>query len=167
MANHTPRTNQPRNAKNNRFVRDPNVAERDAAAAELKRQGKTYQQIADALGYTNRGSAHHAVMRVMAEVRRDAGERLIAVEREELERLYQAALDILETDHQAVAQGKAVYDEDGSRVFDAGPKLQAINAARQIRESYRKLLGLDQPAKQEISGGVKYEVVGISTEDLT
>lgn len=165
MANHnTP--NQPRN-NTGRFVTDPAIADRDAQAAHLRKQGATYQQIADHLGYTNRGSAHHAVMRTMAEVRKDAGEKLIAVEREELERLYEAALELLETDHQAVAQGKAVYDDAGQPIYDAQPKIAAINAARQIRESYRKLLGLDQPAKQEISGGVKYEVVGISAEDLT
>jgi hypothetical protein len=149
------------------FFRDLDVADRDAAAADLRREGKTYEQIAAALGYTNRGSAHHAVMRAMAHIRQDAGDKLIAVEREELERLYLAALELLEADHQAVAQGRAVYDEAGQPIYDAQPKIAAINAAVKIRESYRKLLGLDQPAKQEISGGVKYEVVGVTEADLS
>lgn len=166
MANHTPRTNQPRNGGHT-FCKDPAVADRDAAAVLLRKDGKTYQEIADALGYTNRGSAHHAVMRAMAEVRRDAAEQLVAVEREELERLYLETLEIIDAKHQAVAQGKAVYAEDGTPIYDAAPRIAAINTAVKIRESYRKLLGLDQPAKQEISGGVKYEVVGISAEDLT
>jgi DNA transposition AAA+ family ATPase len=166
MANHTPRTNQPRHNAG-RFVKDPAIADRDVAAAELRKQGKTYQEIADALGYTNKGSAHHAVMRCMAEIRKDAGERMIAVEREELERLYAEAMDILERDHIHVSNGRVVYGDDGQPVLDDGPKLTAISTMRQIRESYRKLLGLDQPAKQEISGGVKYEILGVSPEDLS
>lgn len=150
-----------------RFAREPNTAERDACAAQLRKEGKTYKEIARALGYYDEGGAWRAVMRVRTEVRQEAAEGLIAVEKEELDRLYQAACDLIESDHHAVAQGKAVYADDGTPIYDAQPKLAAINAAVKIRESYRKLLGLDQPAKQEISGGVKYEVVGIEAGDLS
>lgn len=149
-----------------RYAIDPATAERDAEAARLAREGLTYQEIADELGMANRGVAWRAVARCRAEVRKEAGEELIAVERAELDRLYVAACEIIETQHIAVSNGRVVRDDDGTPIHDDGPRVAAIGAARQIRESYRKLLGLDQPAKQEISGGVKYEVVGISTEDL-
>lgn len=167
MANHTPRDKQPRNSQNGRFVTDVAVADRDAAAVRLRKDGRTYAQIAVELGYADKAAAWRAVARCTAEVRQEAASELIAVEKAELDRLYQAALEIIESDHQAVAQGKGVYAEDGTPIYDAQPKIAAIGAARQIRESYRKLLGLDQPAKQEISGGVKYEVVGVDPADLS
>ncbi len=37
---------------------------------------------------------------------------------------------------------------------------------RAIRESYRKLLGVDQPTQVAVSGAVRYEVVGVNPEDL-
>lgn len=150
-----------------KFAREPNTAERDACAAQLRKQGKTYKEIAEALGYYDQGGAWRAVARVRSEVRQEAGAELIAVEKAELDRLYVLAMEIIERQHVAVSNGRVVRDDDGTPINDDGPRLAAIGAARQIRESYRKLTGLDQPAKQEISGGVKYEVVGISAEDLT
>jgi hypothetical protein len=49
---------------------------------------------------------------------------------------------------------------------DDGPVLSAIDRIVRISESRRKLLGLDQPAKTQVSGGVTYEVVGINPDDL-
>lgn len=150
-----------------RYATEPMTAERDAAAARLKAQGKTYRQIAAEMGLQSHGIAWRAVQRCYAEVRKEAATELIAVESAELDRLYAHALELLEQDHQWVSQGKAVTAEDGSPLYDASPKIAAINALVKIRESFRKLHGLDQPGKQEISGGVKYEVVGVNPEDLT
>lgn len=150
-----------------RLVKSVDSADKAAAAAELRRQGRTYDQIAAELGYADRSGAWRAVATARAEVIREPAEGLIAVEKAELDRLYLAAMEVLERDHIHVSNGRVVRDADGTPILDDGPKLAAINAARQVRESYRKLTGLDQPAKQEISGGVKYEVVGVSTEDLT
>lgn len=157
---------QPRNPQNNRFVKDPTKAQRDADAARLRAEGRTYQQIANELGYADKGEAWRGVQRCIREVRQEAGAELIAVEAAELDRLYTEALGVLERDHVLVQFGK-VIEVDGVPEIDTAPKLAAIDRLVRIRESYRKLFGLDQPAKQEISGGVKYEVVGISTEDLT
>jgi hypothetical protein len=38
---------------------------------------------------------------------------------------------------------------------------------RQIRESYRRLYGLDAETKVNVSGAVRYEVVGVDPADLT
>jgi hypothetical protein len=50
--------------------------------------------------------------------------------------------------------------------MDDGPVLSAIDRLVRISESRRKLLGLDQPAKMNVSGGLTYEVVGIDPEAL-
>lgn len=156
---------QPRDG-NGGFLRTNASVQRDADASRLRSEGKTFQQIADALGYNDRGHAWRGIQRARVAILREPAEHLIQVESARLDELYVTALDVLERDHITVSQGRVVKDDDGVPVPDDGPKLAALRELRQIRESYRKLHGLDQPAKVAVSGGVKYEVVGIAPEDL-
>ncbi|WP_331756196.1 hypothetical protein OHA04_45685 (plasmid) [Streptomyces sp. NBC_01590] len=158
-------TEQPRDG-NNKFLYDNAAVQRDAEAARLKSDGLTYQEIADALGYSDRGNAWRGVQRAKRAILREPAEELIQVESGRLDELYVEALAVLERDHVMVANGKIVCDEDGSPLRDDGPKLAALRELRQIRESYRKLHGLDSPAKVNMEGELKYEVVGIAPEDL-
>ncbi|MFD6113609.1 hypothetical protein ACFWG0_26350 [Streptomyces yangpuensis] len=143
------------------------AVQRDADAASLKAQGKTYQQIADILGYCDRGHAWRGVQRAKQAVLREPAERLIQVEAEQLDELYVAALAVLERDHIVVSHGQIVRDEEGHPLLDDGPKLAAIRELRTLRESYRKLYGLDAEKKVNVSGGVRYEIVGIDSGDLS
>lgn len=142
--------------------------ERAAEAARLKADHPhmTYKQIADAVGYCNKGDAWRAVEKCRKAVLTSAGAELVASEAAQLDDLYVAALEILERDHLTVSHGDVVTHK-GKPVLDDGPKLAAIRELRQLRESYRKLYGLDAEKKISLSGGVRYEVVGISPEDLT
>lgn len=124
-------------------------AERDAAAARLYQQVRNYQKVADQLGYSNRGGAWRAVQRCKQVVKRQAGEELIATEAAELDELYMRALDVLDRDHITVSQGRVMKDDEGEPILDDGPKLAAIRELRNIRESYRKLYGLDAATKTE------------------
>lgn len=159
-------TEQPRDGSGN-FLYVNSSVQRDADASRLRSDGKTYQQIADALGYNDRGHAWRGIQRARRAILREPAEELIQVESARLDELYVAALDVLERDHITVSQGRVVKDDNGVPLLDDGPKLAALRELRQIRESFRKLHGLDQPAKVEMSGGVKYEVVGIDPDDLT
>jgi len=143
--------------------------ERAAAAARLKADNPrmTYQQIADAVGYSNKGDAWRAVDKCRKAVVQQAGAELVASEAAQLDDLYVAALEILERDHVTVSHGKVITGDDGQPLLDDGPKLSAIRELRAIRESYRKLHGLDAEKKINMSGGVRYEVVGIDPADLT
>lgn len=158
-------TEQPRDGSGNFLYTDAGV-QRDADASRLRSEGRTYQQIADALSYSDRGSAWRGIQRARRAILREPAEHLIQVESARLDGLYVAALDVLERDHVTVSNGRVMYDDDGNPILDDGPKLAAIRELRNIRESFRKLHGLDQPAKVAVSGGVKYEVVGIAPEDL-
>lgn len=156
---------QPRDGNGGFLYTDASV-QRDADASRLRSEGKTYQQIADELGYSDRGCAWRGVQRARRAILREPAEHLIQVESARLDELYVAALDVLERDHPAISNGRVMYDGHGTALLDDGPKLAALRELRQIRESYRKLHGLDQPAKVEVDGGIKYEVVGIAPEDL-
>jgi hypothetical protein len=155
-----------------RFTRSMTTVRRDAQAADLYADGHNYQQIADTLGYAHRRDAQKAIDRAKADVARPAINKLIATESEELDVLYAEACAILQRNHVTVSHGRVITwlnpeTQQEEPLLDDGPKLAAITAALKIRESYRKLHGLDQPAQVAVSGGVKYEVVGIDTEDLT
>lgn len=149
------------------YIRIPETAARDAKAAELRAQGWTFQQIAEELGYCDRSTARLAIRRALTDIVKGPAEKLLAIHMERLETLYEAALEVLEADHVVVSHGRIVTGEDGQPLKDNGPKLAAIREARASLESFRKLTGLDQPAKVNVSGGVKYEVVGVDPTDLT
>jgi hypothetical protein len=149
---------------NGRYTRDLATAERDAEAARLRSRGMTYRQIAAHLGVTV-GNAHAAVQRALAEVIAEPAADALAFELERLDQLYQAALKVLEAQHITVSNGRVV-ELDGVPLPDDGPVLQAIDRLVRISESRRKLLGLDQPAKTQVSGGLTYEVVGVDPDAL-
>lgn len=172
MADHdTPPTELPGNARDSKgqYVTTLAHDERAAHAARLKaaNPAMTYQQIADAVGYSNKGDAWRAVDKCRKAVVQQAGAELVASEAAQLDDLYVAALEVLERDHPMVSHGKVITGDDGQPLLDDGPKLSAIRELRAIRESYRKLHGLDAEKKINVSGGVRYEVVGIDPADLT
>lgn len=160
---------RPHNNKNGRFEAHQDTYDRAAEAARLKATNPkmTYQQIADAVGYNSRGDAWRAVQQARESVIRAAGAELVAAEAQQLDDLFAAALEIMERDHIMVSQGRVVCGTDGEPLLDDGPKLAAIREMRQLRESYRRLYGVDQPAKVEHSGGVTYEIVGVDPQELT
>lgn len=135
-----------------RFERSLETAARDAEAARLRTRGLTYRQIADELGMAGPGKAHEAVRRVLAETTQEAANDLRMVELERLDQMYQAALKVLETEHYAVSHGRIIYrDDDGKPLADDGPVLAAIDRLLKIQERRAKLLGLDAPAKTNVT----------------
>ncbi|MEV0115867.1 hypothetical protein AB0H77_21900 [Streptomyces sp. NPDC050844] len=141
---------------------------RAQAAARLRADNPkmTYQQIAESTGYNNKGDCWRAIEKCRKAVLQSAGAELIASEAAQLDDLFVAALEVLERDHVVVSHGKVVTGADGKPLLDDGPKLAAIREMRQIRESYRKLHGVDQPTQVAVSGAVRYEVVGVDPGDL-
>lgn len=148
------------------YVRTPETAKRDAQAAELRAQGRTFQQIAEELGYCDKSTARLAVRRALTDIVKGPAEKLLAIHMERLETLYEAAMDVMEEDHVVVSHGRIVTGEDGQPLKDSGPKLAALREARATLDAFWNLAGMKKPAKVEHSGGVTYEVVGVDPEDL-
>ena len=163
-----PHTDQARDARGH-FTPTQAVADKAATAARLRAENPrmTYQQIADAVGYSSKGDAWRAVERCRKAALQSAGAELVASEAALLDDQFVAAMEVLERDHLVVSHGKVVTGTDGKPLLDDGPKLAALREMRAIRESYRKLLGVDQPQQVAVSGAVRYEVVGVNPEDLT
>lgn len=163
---------QPRDG-NNRFTGSINTDRRDAAATQYlaDHPGTTYQQLADLFGYADRGNAWRAVQKCKNAVLQQAGAALVASQAAQLDEMFVAAMEVLERDHVVVSHGKVITMTDPDTqeekpLLDDGPKLAALREMRAINESYRKLLGVDQPTQVAVSGAVRYEVVGVDPEDL-
>ena len=161
-------------ASRGRYTGNITADEKAANAARIlaNNPGMTYQQLADAAGYSNRGDAWRAVQKCRQAVLQSAGIELIKTESQQLDDLYVMALEIIERNHVTVSHGKVVTmlnPETGKEepILDDGPRLQAIQTALRIRDQFENLHGLKQPTQVAVSGAVRYEVVGVDPADLT
>jgi hypothetical protein len=105
----------------------PEVLEREAQVVRLRRQGMTWDMISEQVGYASASAAHWAYQRA---AKRVVQEDIDAIRRIETERL-----DIAQS---------AIW----SRVLNG--ELQAVQTFVRIQERRAKLLGLDQPFKQQV-----------------
>jgi DNA-binding CsgD family transcriptional regulator len=167
--------------RNNRgkFVRSLDTAKRNAEACDLKAKGWSYRKIAEHFGIDVH-TAYNAVQNTLKETLQEPAENLRTLMLERLDAelvrlndLEEAARTVLERNHYTVAPSGQIVYHGGEALTDDGPVLAAIDRLLKIDEqrrkndeSRRKLLGLDQPAKVEHSGGVKYEIVGVDPRDL-
>lgn len=103
--------------------------ERRMQALELRKAGATYDQIAKTCGYTDRTYAYKAVQTCIKNLIRERSSEVVTIE---IERLDAMLLSIW------------------SKVKDGD--VAAIDRAIKIMERRAKLLGLDAPIKNEVSG---------------
>jgi hypothetical protein len=177
-----------------RYVKTTAARERAQRAIALRNDGLTYKEIAEELGYSDKKNAWRAIQRLLDHLARPAAEHLINTEHErlllELERLddEEERLDelikpvtaVMQAQHVVVSNGRVV-ELEGQPIPDDAPVLQAVDRLtrlsaerraiseqrRRISESLRKLHGADAAQKLDVSGGLKYEVVGVDAADLT
>ncbi len=116
---------------------------RQLRALELRLAGVTYEQIAEQLGYAGRSGAFKAVNTALKETLREPAEELRTLSAERLDR---ATLAIW-------------------RAVSAGD-LQAIDRLLRIEARRARLLGLDAPSRQELSGpdGGPIEIAALAAE---
>ncbi|WP_157882429.1 hypothetical protein [Streptomyces silvensis] len=138
-----------RNHNTGRYERTLETAQRDARAAALRAEGRTYQEIGEDLGIS-KGAAMDACRRAVREAVQDSAKNLINLEVTRLEAMYDEVLDILQREHYVVSHGQIVRDDTGTALRDDEMKLKAIDRALRTRESFRKLLGLDAPSRVSI-----------------
>jgi hypothetical protein len=163
-------------APHNKPLSDLASAEQDAEVVQLKRQGFDFREIGTRLGISKsqvHRAFHRALQRIVEpEVLAYRAEQLvrIALEREE-------ALDIMGARHIVVSNGHIVSeitgtDSEGDPIYgepltDPGPTLAAIDRLIKLDDQEAKLLGLYADTKVNLTGGVRYEVVGIDPADLS
>jgi hypothetical protein len=137
-------------------------------ALQLRIANRTWDEIAEMVGYSDRAAAYNAVKREMDKRREQAAEtaeQLRDIESERLDAMAVAAMEILKTIHYATANGKVV-EYDGRILEDDGPRLAAIDRLLRISESRRRLFGLDSATKIEAAVSVAFTVQGIPDNEL-
>lgn len=158
--------NQGARSSQGRYVRTPELAERDAEAARLFAHGYTDGMIAQMLGYPSLQAVQDGRKKILKEIQRPAGEEVIAIELQKLDmelvRLdgyERAARTVLDRLHVTISHGKIVNTvnpdtEQEEPLLDDGPVLQAIDRLVKIEDARRrnaerraKLLGLDAAVK--------------------
>jgi hypothetical protein len=161
-----------------KFTQDPETARRNAEACELRAKGWSYRKLAAHFDVDYK-TIYDAVQDTLREITREPAEELRTLMLERLDAelvrlngLEEAARQVLERHHVTVSNGQIVF-LGGEPLIDDAPVLAAIDRLLKIDEqrrkndeSRRKLLGLDQPAKVEHSGGVRYELIGVDPQDL-
>lgn len=96
-----------------------------AKALELRKEGKTFDEIAQELGYRSKQTAHNAVMSAIKGILREPAEELVRLDLERLDQMWQVA-------YLNACAGDA----------------SAIASCMRIMDRRAKLLGLDAPPKQ-------------------
>lgn len=130
---------------NHRAAHQVPVTERRRAAVQLRIEGKSWQQIADLLGYDSKGGACKDVSRALQKAVTD-----LALPLEEYRQLELDRLDAMQ---------EALWP----KVLDADTR--AIDTALRLMDRRAKLLGLDAPTRTE--GVLSLDVIDASIAALT
>jgi AraC-like DNA-binding protein len=102
---------------------------RAANAVKLRMEGRTFPEIAQELGYNSQQAAHDAVKRALVATLREPSDALRTLELERIDVLWQMQF-----------------------MNATSGDVQACMACLKLQERRAKLLGLDAPVQQEISG---------------
>lgn len=136
-----------------------------AAVMHLRRQGATFEAIGEQLGVT-RQRAHQIYWQALKEIPAQEVSEYRAEQVERLDEMLRKAHEVLDRKHLTVSQGRVVrlgkpfVNDDGEAEVDDGrgepleddaPTLNAIKTILAIEERRAKLLGLDMPAKANIT----------------
>ena len=147
-------------------------AERRKQIVELRSKDLTFQQIADEMGLGVATVWHHyqrALRDIPAEALAEHADVRAKRRDEQLQRIdmeREAVMEVLAARHVTVSNGKVMYEDD-KPILDDGPVLAAVDRLIKLDDQEARVLGIYPDQKLTLSGGVRYEVVGINASDLT
>lgn len=131
-------------------------------------KGSTQQRIAAEYGITPQ-AVSEIIKRAREQIPPQDKAAALEEQLELIRELRRRALELVDMAPAPVFVGKdgtIAYDEDGNPVKDYSFRLKAMDAAARFADIEAKRLGLDAATKIETSGSVRFELVGISVEDL-
>ena len=140
---------------------NPGTAARWKKALELRLSGFTYQQIADACGYSDHSSARYAIRRSMQFALAEPAEELRHIEAARLDKLMQFVWP-KKSDTEPVKANAGIGDLDqrardqANREKDRLTRLYAkVDRALKIMERRAKLMGVDSPLVHKIEADIQ------------
>lgn len=138
--------------------------QRAAEVLRLRRAGVEFSAIGDRFGVTKQRAYQiwkEALAEIPAEEAREARTEIL----ERLNALLVTANRVLGREHFVTANGKVVY-YDNKPLIDDGPILAAVVTILSIEKERAKIYGVYPDTKVSLSAGVRYEVVGVSPEEI-
>lgn len=66
----------------------------------------------------------------------------------------------------AYSNGRPILMADGSQAEDHTGRVRAMDLVVKLQEREAKALGLDSPAKLDVGGAIRYEIVGVDEDAL-
>jgi hypothetical protein len=149
----------------------PSKAERQAEAAsrrarvvQLRLGGASFEEIGRELRVTDT-RAHQLWTDALKRTVKEPADAQRALELQRLDALQVHLTRVLARRHVTVSGGKIITDDDGQPLLDDGPTIAAAQALVRVSESRRRLLGLDEPVRADITAKVHAEVYSISALD--
>lgn len=127
------------------------AAQRIERALELHLTGCTWPQVARQAGYSTAANACKAVTRYLRSHPTQSVEELRETENLKLLPIERGLWEIIRATHWATCSKGLVETEDGERVEDRTPKIQAYRALIQVYTRRARLLGLDALIRIAIS----------------
>jgi hypothetical protein len=146
----------------------PSKAERQAEAAsrrarvvQLRLGGASFEEIGRALRVTDT-RAHQLWTDALKRTVKEPADAQRALELQRLDALQVHLTRVLARRHVTVSGGKIITDDDDQPLLDDGPTIAAAQALVRVSESRRRLLGLDEPVRADITAKVHAEVYSVS-----
>ncbi len=133
-------------------------------AMAMRRQGKTWDEVAAAHGWKSRQAAHIAVTKELRRRAKFATKNTDAMRQEQLDRLeeqYARLVDVADRRHAVLFKG------DDTGFDDSAPIVRAVSEMTRVIDRIAKLYGLDAPQQVVADTQVRYEVVGVDPTDVT
>jgi hypothetical protein len=137
------------NARGTNLTEQLEIAERAHKCFDLKKAGLSYRQIAKQLDCSI-GTVHSDLARVLKqlsvqnlEIAKDYRE----LENAKLDDLERTVNAVLATNHVVVSQGGKIVTDEGVKLTDDGPILQAVNSKLRIMERRARLNNLDEASE--------------------
>jgi hypothetical protein len=121
------------------------AAERQNKALQMRSDGKSYEEIAAAVGYANRGIANRAVVAALNRIPSEKAAMVREIESIRLNEAMARALQLMKMRHPLYQIGK---DTGGA---DRTVNLNAMREIVRISERLSKLYGADAPSKKQIT----------------
>lgn len=153
-----------------RIEKRASQAARKLKAVNLSIQGKSYETIAEACGYSTPEYARTVIRNEYRKRIALADEKIDELRRRELDHLYDLrdrAYSVLEDGGIYIAaSGKVVKDDNGKPYKDNTIMLQAMDRLLKIQERISRLIGIDTPVKVEAEFKVNYSIGGVDMNKM-
>jgi hypothetical protein len=143
--------------------RQAEATSRRARVVQLRLGGASFEEIGRALRVTDT-RAHQLWTDALKRTVKEPADAQRALELQRLDALQVHLTRVLARRHVTVSGGKIITDDD-QPLLDDGPTIAAAQALVRVSESRRRLLGLDEPVRADVTARIHGELYSVGALD--